>query len=43
MRPTSGGSGSKALYAFHDPTAEERAQHVYGAVAAVLALHTGAG
>jgi hypothetical protein len=32
-----------ALCAFHDPTAEERAHHVYGAVAAVLVLHTGAG
>jgi hypothetical protein len=28
-----------ALCAFDDATAEERARHVYGAVAAVLALH----
>jgi hypothetical protein len=30
-----------ALCAFDEPTPEERADHVYGAVAAVLALHTG--
>jgi hypothetical protein len=30
-----------ALCAFDDPTAEERADHVYGAVAAVLALNMG--
>jgi hypothetical protein len=29
----------ETLCAFDDGTAEERAQHVYGAVAAVLALH----
>jgi hypothetical protein len=33
----------RALCAFDDATAEERARNVYGAVAAVLALHAGAG